>query len=44
VKWAQIASDAVPGIINEATVGVAICSNNGQPFTAKLDQINLTKP
>jgi regulation of enolase protein 1 (concanavalin A-like superfamily) len=44
VNWAQVASDPVPGIIKEATVGVAICSLNNQPFSAKVDQIKLTKP
>jgi hypothetical protein len=31
------------GIIKEATVGVAISSNNSQPFTAKLDQLKLSQ-
>jgi eukaryotic-like serine/threonine-protein kinase len=44
VTWAQVASDPVPGIIKEATVGVAVSSNNNQPFTAKVDQIKLTQP
>jgi serine/threonine protein kinase/regulation of enolase protein 1 (concanavalin A-like superfamily) len=44
VTWSQIASEAVPGIVDEATVGVAISSVNNQPFTAKVDQIKLAKP